>query len=201
MDKKVVITIGREFGSGGHEVGEKLAKRLGISFYDKNILELVAQSSGIKEEFLEKEDERPVNPFFEPYTPYGVEGGSIGSRLFAMTRKIIKEKAEAESCVIVGRCSDIILEDMDDVYRIFIYAYMDDRIDRICERYQIEDRKEAKKLIKKTDKARRSYTYFYTDAEWGSRDDKELMINTSAVGVDGAVELIVQFLKVLGYAV
>ncbi|MDD3205180.1 MAG: cytidylate kinase-like family protein [Lachnospiraceae bacterium] len=198
MDKKFVVTIGREFGSGGREVGEKLAKQLQVAFYDKNIIDIVAEKNGIKARYLEKEDEKAANPFEEPYIPYGIDTGTLSERLFRMQAKVITEKANTESCVIVGRCADYILEEDADACHVFIFADEDDRIARIVRKRHLEE-EEAYKLIKKQDKIRRSYYQFYTDRKWGTREGKDLLINTSATGIDGAVAIIVQFLKSKGY--
>jgi len=198
MSKKFVVTIGREFGSGGNEIGKKLAEKLGIGFYDRNMLNLVAEESGIKEQFLEKEDEKASNPFDEPYIPYGIDTGSLSERLFKMQAKLIKEKSEEESCVIVGRCSDYILRNVEHACHVFVYADLGDRIARVMET-QHTNEDEAYKILKKQDKIRRAYYQYYTDHKWGTQEGKDIMINKSSTGVDGAVNLIIQFLKNKGY--
>ncbi|MDD2971481.1 MAG: cytidylate kinase-like family protein [Lachnospiraceae bacterium] len=198
MGEKFVVTIGREFGSGGNEIGKKLAEKLGIGFYDRNMLNIVAEKSGIKEQFLEREDERASNPFDEPYIPYGIDTGSLSERLFKMQTKLIKEKVEEESCVIVGRCSDYILRNMERACHVFIYADLGDRIARVMERHHV-DEDSAYKIIKKQDKIRRSYYQYYTDHKWGTQEGKDLMINKSSTGVDIAVNIIIQYLKGKGY--
>jgi len=195
MNQKVVITIGREFGSGGREIGEKLAKKLGIAYYDRNILDLVAQKSGIDKKYLEVEDEKASNPFDEPYVPHWLDTGTLSERLFRMQSKIIKEKAQEESCVIVGRCSDVILREREDAFHIFVFAPIEYRIDRVMELFQIDDRERARKIVKKADKARKTYYQYYTDEKWGSREGKDLLINSSTCGINGTVEMIIKLLE------
>ena len=196
MNGKVVVTIGREFGSGGREIGEKLAKRLGIAYYDRNILDMVAEKSGIDKKYLEAEDEKASNAFDEPYVPHWLDTGTLSERLFRMQSKIIREKAEVESCVIVGRCSDVLLQERKDAFHIYIYAPLEDRISRAMKVFEIEDRDKARKIVKKADKARRTYYQYYTDERWGSREGKDLLINSSTCGIDGAVEMIERLLEV-----
>lgn len=198
MSERFVVTIGREFGSGGNEIGKNLAERLGISFYDRNLLNIIAEESGIKEQFLEKEDERASNPFDEPYVPYGIDTGSLSERLFKMQAKLIKEKAEEESCVVVGRCSDYILRNEEHACHVFIYADLGERITRVMEKHHVSE-DDAYKIIKKQDKIRKSYYQYYTDHKWGTLEGKDIMINKSSTGIDGAVDLIIQFLKGKGY--
>ncbi|MDD2969049.1 MAG: cytidylate kinase-like family protein [Lachnospiraceae bacterium] len=199
MDKKVVITIGREFGSGGREIGEKLAEKLKIAYYDRNILDLVAQKSGIDKKYLETEDEKASNPFDEPYVPHWLDTGTLSERLFRMQSKLIREKAEEESCVVVGRCSDVLLRERTDAFHIFVFAPFEYRVNRAMELFQIEDREKAEKVVKKADKARKTYYQYYTDEKWGSRNGKDLLINSSTCGIDGSVEMIIKLLEEKGY--
>ena len=187
MQKKVTVTIGREYGSGGREVGEKLAERLGFTFLDKNILNEISGKSGISVEELMENDEKPSSPFRESFIPYDFDADTLSERLFDMQADLILNKTREESCVVVGRCADVILEYQEDVVNIFIYADMQDKIKRIMRLYSIEDKQKAAKLIKKTEKIRRNYYQYYTDEVWGDKRYKALMINTSATGVDGAV--------------
>ena len=199
MQKKVTVTIGREYGSGGREVGEKLAERLGFTFLDKNILNEISGKSGISVEELMENDEKPSSPFRESFIPYDFDADTLSERLFDMQADLILNKTREESCVVVGRCADVILAYQDNVVNVFIYADMEDKIDRIMKLYSLEDRQKAAKLIKKTEKIRRNYYQYYTDEVWGDKRNKVLMINTSAAGVDGAVDLIEAYLKMKGY--
>ena len=197
--EKYVITIAREYGSGGREVGEKLAERLGFTFLDKNILNEISGKSGISVEELMENDEKPSSPFRESFIPYDFDADTLSERLFDMQADLILNKTREESCVVVGRCADVILAYQDNVVNVFIYADMEDKIDRIMKLYSLEDRQKAAKLIKKTEKIRRNYYQYYTDEVWGDKRNKALMINTSAAGVDGAVDLIEAYLKMKGY--
>ena len=197
--KKVTITIGREYGSGGHEVGEKLAERLGFTFLDRIILNEISKKSGISVEDLMNQDEVKSSPFQEPLIPYDFESENLNEKLFDMQADFILHKTREESCVVVGRCADVILAYQDDVVNVFIYANMEDKIRRIKRMYHLGDRQKAAKMIRKTEKIRRNYYQYYTDEVWGDKRNKALMINTSQTGVDGAVELIIAYLKLKGY--
>ena len=199
MKKKVTITIGREYGSGGREVGEKLAERLGITFLDKEILNELSRKSGISVEELMDNEEIKSRPFREAIIPYDFEGETLSERLFDMQADLILKKSRETSCVVVGRCADVILAYQEDVINIFIYANMEDKVRRIKRLYHLGDRQKAAKMIKKTEKIRRNYYQYYTDEIWGDKRNKALLINTSETGVDGAVELIIAYLRLKGY--
>ena len=199
MKKKVTVTIGREYGSGGREIGEKLAERLDMLFLDKNILNEISQKSGISLDELMENDEKPSSLLQEHIIPYDFDAESLSERLFDMQAELIQEKYNEHSCVVVGRCADVVLAYQEDVVNVFVYADMEDKIDRIMTLHKITDRQKAAKLIKKTEKIRRNYYQYYTDESWGDKRNKALMINTSMTGVDGAVELIVSYLKLKGY--
>ena len=191
MRTNYVITIGREYGSGGREIAEKLAKSLNISFYDKNLINIVAERSGYRVEILDKADEKAANPLFSGYNiPPGFDVGTINDKLFWNQSSVIKDLAQKESCVIVGRCADYVLRDMDNVLNVFIQASMEARINRIMDRYLIDVPNIAKKEIQREDKIRRSYYQFYTDRKWGGNLGHHLVIDSSVLGVDGTVELI-----------
>lgn len=191
MAKRCIITIGREYGSGGREIGERLAERLGFSFYDRNLLNLAAEQIGVSEDsFLDKDEQLERRHF-----SYRTE--NLSEELFELQSQIMVEKAKKESCVIVGRCSDIVLKDFAHAAHIFIYAEEEDRIARIRERNQLDEVK-ARKLMKQTEKIRSSYYQYYTDYDWGSRENKDLLINSSKTGIEGSVELIISYLKIRG---
>ncbi len=185
-----IVTISREYGSGGREIGQKLAKELGYAFYDKELLKLVSEKSGIQEKVLQKADETASNPLFAPYYPPSIDPGSLNDRVFKMQADLIREKADAENCVIVGRCANFVLEDRENVLRVFIYADLDKRINRIMSRNGIADRDVALKLIKKIDKQRRSYYQFYTEMKWKRPEGQDMMIDSGFLGIDGTVELL-----------
>ena len=195
MSKNIVITIGREFGSGGREIGKKVADALGINFYDKDLIDLAAKKSGINSDLLYQADEKASNPFFSAYLPTGTDYGTVTDRLFWTQSAIIKELAQKESCVIVGRCSDYVLEEFENCLHIFIYAPLPKRIIRVKERYLIETDGAAKKEISRQDKLRRSYYQYYTDHKWGSVSGKTISIDSSFLGVDGTVQMIINIVK------
>ena len=203
MDERTVITIGREFGSGGHEIGMKLAEKLGIKCYDKELLELAAKESGLCEELFASQDEKPTNSFLYSlvmdtyslgYTNSYVDM-PINHKVFLAQFDAIKKLAERESCVIVGRCADYALEEFDNVLSVFIHADMDARIRRIARIYDLTDAK-AKDRIIKTDKKRSSYYNYYTSKRWGEVDSYDLCLNSSVFGIDGTVDMIKQAIEV-----
>ncbi len=191
MSRNIVITISREFGSGGREIGQKVAKALGISFYDKNLIGIAAQKSGINSDLLYQADEKASNPFFSAYLPTGTDYGTVNDRLFWTQSAIIKDLATKESCVVVGRCSDYVLEDFENCLHLHIFAPLPKRIERIKDRYLIETDAAARKEIARTDKIRRSYYQYYTDRKWGGVEGKTMAIDSSFLGVDGTVNMIV----------
>lgn len=199
LTKKVLITIGREYGSGGRVIGETLGKDLDIPVLDKNMITTIAKEHGFDEETLISSDERLSNPFFEPYVPYSPQSGALSERLFLLESQIIKETADKGSAIFIGRCANDVLRDYDDVINIFIFAPKLDRIARIMKVEDIQDNLAAEKIVRKTDKTRRSYYQFYTDKKWGSADGMDLMINSSILGIAGSVQLIEDFLKHAGY--
>ena len=207
--KKIIITIARQYGSGGADTGKKLAEDLGISFYDKNILRMNSDESGIKESYFHLADEKAGNrllyKIINTLTP---EKGapSFGSdlisadNLFRFQSEVIRKLAAEENCIIMGRCADYVLESMEGLVRIFIYADMDFREKRTIEK-EYYAAKDAKKNIKRIDRERRDYFRYYTGKEWESPDNYDLMINTAAIGIDGAVETIKNYLKTRGFQI
>ena len=206
-----VITIGRQFGSGGHEVGRRLALRLGIPFYDKELITLTAEQSRFAESYLSKMDEQ--KPSILNMGSAGIIPGagvamsrevvmnqfynlSPNDQVFLEKSKVIQELAEKGSCVIVGRCSDYVLRDYDTV-NFFIQANLEDRINRklALEEHSEHNRASMEKLIKTTDKNRSKYYEYYTHKKWGEARNYDLCINTSAIGVDGAVEVMLKFIE------
>lgn len=192
-----IITIGRQFGSGGREVGQKLAEKLGIPFYDKELLKIAARDSGICEELFENFDEKPTNSFL--YTlvmdPYSLGFGTSGElplnhKVFLAAFDTIKSIAEKDdSCVFVGRCADYALRDYSNVVNAFIYADIDDRIKRIAKKYELTDAK-AKDLIRKEDKSRASYYNYYTSKRWGEMKGYDICLNSSQFGIDNCVDML-----------
>ena len=186
MAEKKIITIGRQFGSGGKQIGEALAEKMNIPFYDKELLKEAAKNSGICEEIFDSFDEKPTNSFLYSLVmdPYSLGFGSstelpLNHKVFLAAFDTIKNLAEKDgSCVFVGRCADYALRDLDNVVNIFLYADMDDRTARIAKKYNISESK-AKDMIKKEDKARASYYNYYTSKRWGEMKGYDICINTS----------------------
>lgn len=202
----LIITISREFGSGGRKIGEKLAQQLSIPFYDKEILQRTAEKSGLSQDFIANAESHSRKSFLfsiatAPYSDmkfsYQYETPVTDQAYFAQSQ-VIRELAEANNCVIVGRCADYILREEEKLLRIFIVASPDDRLRRVVDEYGMEE-KDASSKIKKADKARASYVRHYTGEEWGDVKNYDLVINTSYSGIDGAVEIIKSALRAKGY--
>ena len=201
-NNKFIITISREFGSGGMRVGELLAKELDIPFYDKAIINMAADKSGLSAGFIEKSDENIPSGFFHnlKYASYSsfdtvsYYDAPVTDKVFFAQSSVIKEIAAQGSCVIVGRCADYILRGEPELVRVFIRGSLDDRVRRAVERYDLPGEKAADK-IRKIDKRRANYYNYYTSREWGSLDNFDLVINTSFTGVNGAVAVIKSMLN------
>jgi cytidylate kinase len=200
---KTVITIGRQFGSGGREIGEKLSKAYGINYYDRELLTRAAKESGFCEEILQNHDERPTNSFLynlviDTYS-FGYNSSSfvdmpISQKVFLAQFDTIKKVAEEGPCVIVGRCADYALEGRDNVINLFIYADEYFKIKRVMDIYDLDESK-ARDMINKKDKQRQSYYNYYTNRKWGKADTYDLCINSAVLGIDGSVKLIKQFVE------
>ncbi len=201
MDANYIINIGRQLGSGGRQIGEILASKLDISFYDKELIQIASQESGLGKEFFEKFDEKNSHSIF---------GGLFGFRgtfteeqysnsylnnetLFKIQSDVIRKLAEEQSCIFVGRCADYVLKDNPLCLNIFISADMDDRIKRVAEKENMPVNK-AKDLIEKTDKKRAAYYNYYSNKIWGAADSYHLCINSSYLGIDETVNYIIQLI-------
>lgn len=197
-----IYTIGREFGSGGREVGEKLAAKLGIKLYDKELLQQAAKDSGFCEEIFENHDEKPTNSFLYSLVmdTYSVSGYSaapfldmpLNHKVFLAQFETIKKIAEKESCVIVGRCADYALSDNPDCINVFIHADLDVRIKNVSRNLNITENK-ARDIINKTDKQRASYYNYYTSKKWGDSKSYNLSLDAGKLGTDNCVEMILKF--------
>ena len=197
-----IYTIGREFGSGGYEVGRMLAERLGIKLYDKELLAQAAKSSGFCKEIFENHDEKPTSSFLYSLVMDTYSGGSYSSapfldmplnhKVFLAQFDTIKKIAEQESCVIVGRCADYALADNPDCLNIFVHAEMEDRISWISKRNDLTEIK-ARDLLQKTDKQRASYYNYYTCKKWGDSRSYDLCLNTSKISKEACVDMILEF--------
>ncbi len=198
----MIITIGREYGSGGKELGEKLAKKLGFKFYDKELVEMAAEKSEIHTSILHKADEQASRSLL-----YSIATGidtrfftpsyelPINDKLFIEQANVIKELAKNEDCVIVGRCADYILESAGiPSIDLFIYASKDAKIARISKLYDLSPDK-AKDKIKKVEKSRKTYYNYYSNKEWGELSNYDLCINTTNMTIDKAVDVAVSFIQ------
>lgn len=206
MEKSLTITIGRQFGSGGRDIGLQLSERLGISFYDKEVLIEAAKDSGLDEAFFEKFDEKPTNSFWYSLL-MNVRAGKIArdeydmplpERVFLAEFEAIQKIASEGSSVIVGRCADYVLRNQKNCINVFIYAPTENRIARIAERCQVE-RSKAEELIRQVDKHRSSYYNYYTTGKWGDVGSYHLCIDSSLCGVEGTAALIEDFIHRCGY--
>lgn len=190
---KYIITIGREYGSGGRFIASKLAEKLGIRFYDNELLAKAAVESGLSNSVIESYDEKK-DGFFSGVVPSTFSADlSIGQKVFLSQFETIKKIADTESAVIVGRCADYVLEGKENVVSIFITASMAKKVERATLYYNI-DPKKAESTINKMNKKRASYYNFYTDKKWGSAKSYDLCIN-SDIGVDECVQIIMQFVS------
>lgn len=186
-----IITISREFGSGGRFIGEETAKKLGIAFYDREIIAKVADDLGLSEKYVADRGEYAPSKNIFSYAFIGrdINGNSIADQIYSYQQKIIKELAANEPCVIVGRSADYILSGRDDVLNVFIQGNKADKIVRIKEIYSKSD-DEAARMIKDTDK-KRSVNYRYcTDQEWGNRKNYDIVLNSSTLGYDNCIDVI-----------
>lgn len=192
-----VITIGREFGSGGHEIGERLSKALEIPLYDRNLVEMASKVMGVDEFSLEQVDETALRGFLATYQipdlPNSVTGYGLplNDSMFLAQSNIIDKLAKTGPCVIIGRCGDYILRENPLCINIFICASKEDRQKRIMERYQLTER-EAADAVRRVDRKRKSYYETYTDKKWGDIQSHQLLVNVSLLGMDQAANLIKQ---------
>lgn len=199
MDKKIIITIARQYGSGGREIGEKVAEKLGIKLYDKELIREAATRGNLDESVSKQADESAANSLL-----YTLAMGSnvlgttmhfgykmpLNDKLFILQSEVIKEFAKEGSCVFIGRCADYVLRDEANLFRIFVYGDIDHRQTRVAARHPELKSSQIIDVINKTDKRRSSYYNFYTGNKWGKYDNYDIAINSSTLGIDGAADLI-----------
>lgn len=190
MEKKI-ITISREFGSGGRFIGEEIAKKLGYEFYDKTIIGKIAEETGFSEKFIEEKAEyAPTkNIFSYAFVGRNSSGMSIEDYLNSVQRKIILDAVEKGPCVIVGRCADYILKDREDCVNVFIHGEMENKLERIKRIYNLST-KDAEKLIQETDRKRSINYKYYTEQIWGKSQNYTLTLNSSKLGYDKVIDII-----------
>ena len=193
---KRIITISREFGSGGRFIGEEVAKKLGVAYYDKDIIGKIAEQSGLSPEYIQENAELSPKQGLFAYAFSGrdITGKSVGDMVYEAQRKIIMEIAEKESCVIIGRNADFILKDRDDVLNVFIHGDMPEKTQRIIDLYNVEE-KEAVKMMADTDKRRMTNYNFYTEQKWGKASNYTLCLNSSQLGYDRCERIIMECSK------
>ena len=193
---KRIITISREFGSGGRFIGEEVAKKLGIAYYDKDIINQIAEESGLSPDYIQESAELSPKKGILAYALAGrdITGKSVEDMVYEVQRKVILELAEKEPCVIIGRNADFILKDRDDVLNVFIYGDMPGKMKRICQLYNVSEQ-DAVKMMTDTDKRRMTNYNFYTDQRWGKASNYTLCLNSSQLGYDKCEEIIMECVK------
>ena len=191
--KKRIITISREFGSGGRFIGEEVAKKLGIAYYDKNIISEIAEKSGLSPEYIQENTELSPKKGLFAYAFAGrdITGKSVEDLVYEAQRKVILELAEKESCVIIGRNADYILKDRDDVLNVFIHGDTPEKIQRITRLYNVEEQKVVKMMVD-IDKRRMANYNFYTNQKWGKASNYTLCLNSSKLGYDRCEKIIME---------
>ncbi len=199
MAKNMIITIGRQFGSGGHEIGKRLAEKLGYKLYDKELLKLQAEHSGIAEKVLETYDESPTNSLLysivmDVYPSMNYVGSSLNQQVYQAQFDTIRKLQETGNCVIVGRGADYILRDYPGLVSVFIHADINQRAERVAEFEKITVAK-AREMINKADKKRASFYNFQTEKKWAAASSYMLSVDSGVLGYDGTVDLIENFAK------
>ena len=204
MAKKLIITVARQYGSGGREIGERVAEILGIPLFDKQLIADAASKGNLNEEVLKKTDETAANSLL-----YTLAMGSnvvgttmhfgykmpINDKLFILQSEVIKEYAKSGSCVIIGRCADYVLREEKNVFRLFIYGDLEHRKARVRERHPEIKPAQVIDVINKTDRRRASYYNFYTGNKWGKYDNYDMAVNSSTLGIEGTAQLIASCAK------
>lgn len=183
--KKIVITISREYGSGGHYVGELLAKRMGINFYDKNLINLISKKSGLSKEYVEANNQKLASFKY-------IDNND--DRIFIAEEKVIKDLARKESCVIVGRCADYILKDNKDTIKVFLYSSSQDKVKRAVKYYNLEEDKALKEINKINNERAKHYKY-YTNRDWYDFANYDIALNVDYLGVEKTAELLEQVIR------
>ena len=198
MEKKLIINIGRQFGGGGLGVASELGRRLEIPVYDKELITKAAQDSGFSAELFEQSDEKrrifSLSAIFTSIYSSPTDNYMSDKGLFEIQCATIRKIAEQGSAIIVGRCSDYVLRDMDCVLNVFLTSPLSERVKRICERHNLCEEK-AEALILQKDKAREEYYNYYTFGNWGVASTYDLCIDSSKLGIEGTADLIIDFAK------
>lgn len=201
MASNLIITIGRQYGSGGREIGRKLALRLGVPFYDRELISRAAKKSGFSEDLFEQLDKRATNSLLYSLTMFGstgLNGMSLTDQLFLAQANIIREIADSGPAVLVGRCADHVLREYDNRFDFFITGSIDDRLQRIQtnDDYELSG-KSPRAALEKMDKQRSTYYNYYTGKVWGKSDHYDLCINAGRLGVENSIEVILAYVNAL----
>lgn len=197
----IIINIGRQIGSGGHDIAKKLAEEFDCKFYDRELLNLAAKESGFSEKFFEQNDEHRgfTQSLFHMYVPYVTDNNFYNNRfsqegLFQFQCDAINKAADSGSCVFVGRCADYVLRERKNVVNVFITADIDERINRVCIRNKC-DRETAQKLITNGEDDRATYYNYYTGKKWGQASSYDICVNSSILGIEESEKLIAEFIR------
>ncbi|MDE6433252.1 MAG: cytidylate kinase-like family protein [Lachnospiraceae bacterium] len=194
MEKQIIISVGREFGSGGHEIAEGLAKHYDIPLFDKEIFEHIEENESISAEVAKFFDEKPVSPIFYPIMMDGANlplEQTVANHIFNFIR--LKGDKEKQSFVIVGRCAEYVLRDNPNMISIFILGDTDKKCQRVMKKYEL-DEKAALSLMRKEDKMRKTYHNFYADGKWGDSRSYDICINSSTLGVEKTLEMLIAYI-------
>ena len=193
---KRIITISREFGSGGRFIGKEVAKQLGIAYYDKNMINEIAEKSGLSPEYIQENAELSPRKGLFAYAFSGrdITGKSVEDMVYEAQRKVIMEIAEKESCVIIGRNADFILKDREDVLNVFIHGAESEKVKRICKLYHVTET-DAIKMMTDIDKRRMTNYRFYTDQKWGMAGNYTLSLNSSQLGYDRCEQIVIECME------
>ena len=203
MKNPLIITIGREYGSGGREIGQAVAKALGIAFYDKQIISLAAKKSGLSDEFIANNEQRVRGGLMHNLAAASAYSGGffssqylpLSESIFISQAQVIRDIAGKESAVIVGRCADYILDGRENTINVFIHAPQDKRVERIMKLHYV-DEAAAIKEIQISDKERGNHYFRYTDRKWGKAQNYDICINSALMGIDKTVEMLVEMAKI-----
>lgn len=203
MSERIIITIARQFGSGGRNIGKKLAKALEIPFYDQELIDEGAKESGINPEMVKDLEETPTNSLLYSIATSSFFGAGhfsptvelpMTDRLFLAQSDVIRKFASEGSCVIVGRCANYVLRDDEDTVDVFIHRDFEERVNQVSKIYDL-NLKKAEETVKKIDKRRSNYYSYYSDKKWGQADNYDLCLNSGALGEDSCVDIIRAFIE------
>ena len=203
MRNPLIITIGREYGSGGREIGELVAKTLGIAYYDKKLITLAAQKSGLSDEFIANNEQRVRSGFMQNLAASAAYSSGffssqylpLSESIFISEAQVIRDIAAKESAVIVGRCADYILAGRDNTINVFVYAPREVRVNRIMARHNLSEA-EALKAISTSDKERGNHYFRYTDQKWGKAQNYDVCINSGLMGIERTAEMLADMAKI-----